>query len=171
MIALGNTSQNYVCLSSGKTSLMNTSRFEFDKSLLQQKTRGDAYQCVVSFVVVCWFLILQLFSAAQMQGLLLQLRLRLYAILEDSDTGSFGGASHAYVDKNMQLDPTKHRFHKAPHPHAWIGFGLKTTQQVEQLTRTVLALLSRCAGRMIDYDQPFPNFLTASVRLILCACL
>jgi len=144
---------------------MNTSRFEFDKSLLQQKTRGDAYQCVVSFAVVCLFLILQLFSAAQMQGLLLQLRLQLYAILEDSDTGSFGGASHAYVDKNMQVDP-RHRFHKAPHPHAWIEFGLKTTQQVEQLTRTVLALLSRCAGRIIAYDQPFPNFLTASVRLI-----
>jgi len=110
-------------------------------------------------------------SPAQMQVLLVELRLQLYSTLEDSDTGSFGGASHEYVDTKMQLHPQKHRIHKASHPHAWLGFGLKTTQQVEQLTTTVLTLLSRCVGRTIAFDQPFPNFMTASVRYILCACL
>ena len=125
---------------------------------------------MVSFVVMCWFLILQLFSPAQMQGLLVELHLQLYSTLKDSDTGSFGCSSHDHVDTKMQLLPQKHRIHKAPHPHAWLGFGLKTTQQVEQLTTTVLALLSRCVGRTIAFDQPFPNFMT-TVRYILCACL
>ena len=124
---------------------------------------------MVSFVVMCWFLILQLFSPAQMQDLLVELRLQLYSTLKDSDTGSFGAASHDYVDAKMKLHP-RHRIHKAPHPHAWLGFGLKTTQQVELLTTTVLALLSRCVGRTIAFDQPFPNFMT-TVRYILCACL
>ena len=65
------------------------------------------------------------------------------------------------IPVSQKLDVAKqHPFYFATHPHFWNVFGCDNQEQVDEITKTSLAVMSSVAGRDIPFVEGFHNLKT-----------